>query len=53
MINAYGWQIQETGELGKGAKFVITIPKMNKNGEENYRIIPQPGLQNLQKQVID
>jgi PAS domain S-box-containing protein len=26
MMDVYGWQIQETGELGKGAKFVITIP---------------------------
>jgi PAS domain S-box-containing protein len=26
MIEVYGWSIQETGEPGKGAKFVITIP---------------------------
>ncbi len=27
MLDVYGWQIQETGEPGKGAKFVIHIPK--------------------------
>ena len=27
MIEVYGWTITEEGELGKGAKFVITIPK--------------------------
>ena len=26
MIDVYGWQIHETGEPGKGVKFVITIP---------------------------
>ncbi len=27
MVEAYGWTITENGEEGKGAKFVITIPK--------------------------
>jgi signal transduction histidine kinase len=27
MMEVYGWQIEEKGEPGKGAKFVITIPK--------------------------
>jgi PAS domain S-box-containing protein len=27
MVEAYGWTITEEGEAGKGAKFVITIPK--------------------------
>ena len=36
MIDVYGWEIQENGEYGKGAKFTITIPKLNKNGKENY-----------------
>jgi PAS domain S-box-containing protein len=36
MIDVYGWQIQENGEPGKGAKFTITIPKLNQNGKENY-----------------
>jgi signal transduction histidine kinase len=40
MVEVYGWQIQETGELGKGAKFVITIPRVNQSGEENYQIEP-------------
>ena len=38
MMEIYGWAIQETGESGKGARFVITIPKTNSNGKENYRI---------------
>ena len=38
MMEVYGWQIQETGEPGKGAKFVISIPTVNSNGKENYRI---------------
>jgi signal transduction histidine kinase len=40
MIDVYGWIIQEVGEAGKGVKFVITIPKLDKNGKENYRIVP-------------
>lgn len=27
MIEVYGWTISEEGEVGKGAKFVITIPR--------------------------
>jgi len=38
MIEVYGWKIEENGEPGKGAKFTITIPKLNKNGKENYQI---------------
>jgi signal transduction histidine kinase len=29
MIEVYGWTINEEGEPGKGAKFVITIPRNN------------------------
>jgi len=29
MMELYGWTINEEGEPGKGAKFVITIPKTN------------------------
>jgi PAS domain S-box-containing protein len=36
MLEVYSWTIEEKGELGKGAKFVITIPKANLNGKENY-----------------
>jgi signal transduction histidine kinase len=36
IMEVYGWTIQETGEPGKGAQFIITIPKINQNGKENY-----------------
>ncbi|MGA3061439.1 MAG: PAS domain S-box protein [Candidatus Bathyarchaeia archaeon] len=39
MMDVYGWKIEENGEPGKGAKFVMTIPKLNNNGKENYRIV--------------
>jgi signal transduction histidine kinase len=38
MIEVYGWTITETGEPGKGAKFVLTIPRINQNGKENNQI---------------
>ena len=38
MMDVYGWRIQENGIAGEGAKFIITIPKLNKNGKENYQI---------------
>jgi len=38
MMDVYGWQIQENGTPGEGAKFNISIPKLNKHGKENYRI---------------
>jgi signal transduction histidine kinase len=38
MMNVYGWTITETGEVEKGARFVISIPKLNKQGKENYQI---------------
>ena len=38
MMEVYSWTIQEDGEPDKGAKFTITIPKLNKNGKENYKI---------------
>jgi hypothetical protein len=38
MMYVYGWEIEETGEPGKGAKFAITIPKLSKNRKENYQI---------------
>jgi PAS domain S-box-containing protein len=40
MVDVYGWQIQETGEPGKGAKFEMSIPAVNPNRKKNYRIIP-------------
>jgi signal transduction histidine kinase len=41
-MDVYGWQIQETGEPGKGAKFTITIPKLNKKGKENFQTAGNP-----------
>jgi PAS domain S-box-containing protein len=38
MMDAYGWEIKENGEPGTGAKFTITIPKINQNGKENFQI---------------
>jgi signal transduction histidine kinase len=38
MMDVYGWKIEENGEPGKGAKFVITIPKFSLEGKENFRI---------------
>lgn len=35
----YGWTIQEAGEAGEGARFVITIAKLNDREKENYRIV--------------
>ncbi|MBE3116689.1 hybrid sensor histidine kinase/response regulator [Candidatus Bathyarchaeota archaeon] len=40
MMEVYGWEIQETGEPGKGAKFTITIPKLSKNGKMSFQIAP-------------
>jgi len=38
MMEIYGWTIQETGEPGKGARFVMEVPKYNKEGRELYRL---------------
>jgi signal transduction histidine kinase len=40
MMEVYGWAIEENGEPGKGARFVMTIPKMDTKGRENYKIAP-------------
>ena len=40
MMDVYGWKIEENGEPSVGAKFTITIPKLNRNDQENYRITP-------------
>jgi len=39
IMDVYGWAIQEDGIPGKGAKFVITIPRANKYGKDNFQII--------------
>jgi PAS domain S-box-containing protein len=38
MLEVYGWTIEEEGKPGKGVKFVMTIPKTNPNGKENYQL---------------
>jgi signal transduction histidine kinase len=36
MMEVYGWTISETGTHGKGAKFIISIPRTSRDGKENY-----------------
>jgi PAS domain S-box-containing protein len=36
MMDVYGWTIDETGELGKGAWFTISIPETKPDGARNY-----------------
>jgi hypothetical protein len=38
MMDVYGWAINETGVLGKGAQFTISIPKAKPDGRQNYRL---------------
>jgi signal transduction histidine kinase len=38
MMEVYGWTIQETGEPGTGAIFVVTIPKVGQDGRVKYTI---------------
>jgi PAS domain S-box-containing protein len=38
MCEGYGWNIQETGKMGEGAQFTITIPRIGEKGETNYSI---------------
>jgi PAS domain S-box-containing protein len=38
IVEVYGWTIQETGTLGKGAQFTIAIPKLNRDGKESVRL---------------
>jgi len=37
MIEVYGWTIAEVGEPGKGAKFTIIIPRINKEATETLQ----------------
>jgi PAS domain S-box-containing protein len=41
MIDAYGWTVEEIGKPGKGARFVISIPKTNSKGKGNYQVLAQ------------
>ena len=36
MMDVYGWSIEENGEVGKGVRFEISIPRLNSNGKENF-----------------
>lgn len=38
MMEVYGWTIQETGQPGQGARFLITIPAINEKGKANYKL---------------
>lgn len=38
ICEAYGWTIEETGKEGKGAKFIMTVPKITKNGNIGYKL---------------
>jgi signal transduction histidine kinase len=38
MIEVYGWDIQENGEPGKGAKFTIKVSRINQNGKEKFQL---------------
>ena len=38
MVDVYGWTIQETGEPGEGARFILMMPRFNNEGKTNYQI---------------
>jgi PAS domain S-box-containing protein len=38
ICDAYGWAIDENGTIGKGARFVMTIPKVSQEGKAGYQI---------------
>ena len=38
MCEVYGWTIEETGKEGKGAQFTMSIPKLNEQGIQNYKL---------------
>ncbi|MGB8779530.1 MAG: PAS domain S-box protein [Candidatus Bathyarchaeia archaeon] len=38
MMEVYGWTIQDTGQPGQGARFLITIPAINEKGKANYKL---------------
>jgi PAS domain S-box-containing protein len=38
MVKVYGWKIQEVGEPEKGAKFVLTIPRISQNGKRTFKL---------------
>jgi PAS domain S-box-containing protein len=38
MVEVYGWRIQENGESGKGARFIISIPPEDSEGLECFKV---------------
>jgi signal transduction histidine kinase len=38
MMDVYVWKVEENGVSGKGARFTITIPKINQSGKESFQI---------------
>ena len=38
MMEVYGWSIKETGTVGIGAQFTISMPRLNQKGMDNYRL---------------
>jgi PAS domain S-box-containing protein len=42
ICEGYSWQIQETGKSGVGAQFTLTIPRINKEGKNNYVVALNP-----------
>lgn len=38
MCEVYGWTIRETGKLGKGAQFTMTIHETNESGKMAYQL---------------
>lgn len=38
LTEVYGWTINETGEPGKGAQFIIVIPNKNQDNEVNFQL---------------
>jgi PAS domain S-box-containing protein len=38
MMEVYGWAIEENGVPGKGARFIITIPRTSQSGKESFQI---------------
>jgi hypothetical protein len=47
MMDVYVWQIQETDKPGKGAKFTITIPKVNLRGKDHFQTLLKHCLSHL------
>jgi PAS domain S-box-containing protein len=38
MCEVYGWAIRETGKQGKGAQFILSMPRISSTGKVNYQI---------------